>query len=266
MPALPQIYIYDTDYQLDRRMQLFPDLNRGVMEILQRVLARENPHVAQFMANNEHVLQNESTQDFEMRIEVPAQRDRRYDQPMGSEVAAILIGDGSECDGERNIVLRKREGGLQQVNQLDKYYDSLHYVLLFPYGHEGWSVEFEKQTGITMNEYYKYHLMDRPNRRVLQLAGRLAQEFVVDAYAKIEESRLKWFRHNQQKVRADLYQTVAERNEDGENAPGRLILLPPTCSGGPRYMQKLYQDAMAIVCKFGKPDLFITMTWQSQVA
>ncbi|CAG7724839.1 unnamed protein product, partial [Allacma fusca] len=30
--------------------------------------------------------------------------------------------------------------------------------------------------------------------------------------------------------------------------------------GSPRNMQQLYQDAMAIVLKYGKPDLFMTMT------
>lgn len=258
--SFAQIYIYDTDYQTDRRMQLYPDLDRGIMQTLQSVLARDNPHVRQFISNNEHELEHEATQDFELRIGAPARRDRRYDRPTGSEVAALLIGDGSDSDCNRDIVLRKRQGGLQTVNQLFKFYDSLHYVLLFPYGQEGWSLDFHERTNITMSQYYRYHLMVRPNHRVLQLAGRLTQEFVVDAWAKIEESRLKWCRYNQGQLRADLYQRVASQAADGDRAPGRLIVLPATFTGGPRYMMRLYQDAMAIVRKLGKPDLFITMT------
>lgn len=45
-----------------------------------------------------------------------------------------------------------------------------------------------------------------------------------------------------------------------------MAILPPSCTGGPRYMTSLYQDVMAIVRKLGKPGLFITMTcnpkWQ----
>lgn len=41
---------------------------------------------------------------------------------------------------------------------------------------------------------------------------------------------------------------------------GRFYVLPSTFVGGPRFMTQLYQDAMAIVRKYGKPDLFITMT------
>lgn len=42
--------------------------------------------------------------------------------------------------------------------------------------------------------------------------------------------------------------------------PGRMIILPSTFNGSPRAMQQNYQDAMAIVSKFGKPDLFLTFT------
>jgi len=41
---------------------------------------------------------------------------------------------------------------------------------------------------------------------------------------------------------------------------GRRIILPSSFAGGPRQMYQLYQDAMAIVSRFGKPDLFVTFT------
>ena len=41
---------------------------------------------------------------------------------------------------------------------------------------------------------------------------------------------------------------------------GKVIILLSTFIGSPRNMLQLYQDAMAIVRKYGKPDLFITMT------
>ncbi|CAF3519708.1 unnamed protein product [Rotaria sp. Silwood1] len=42
--------------------------------------------------------------------------------------------------------------------------------------------------------------------------------------------------------------------------PGRVIILSSSFQGTPRAMQQNYQDAMAIVRKYGKPDLFITFT------
>lgn len=41
---------------------------------------------------------------------------------------------------------------------------------------------------------------------------------------------------------------------------GKMLILPSSFVGGPRYMLNLFQDAMAIVRNFGKPDLFITIT------
>ena len=42
---------------------------------------------------------------------------------------------------------------------------------------------------------------------------------------------------------------------------GKRIILPSTFNGSPRHMNKLFQNAMALIRKFGKPDLFITFTF-----
>jgi hypothetical protein len=49
-----------------------------------------------------------------------------------------------------------------------------------------------------------------------------------------------------------------ERNENVE--PGVPIILPSSFTGSPRNMHQYFQDAMSIVAKYGKPDLFITYT------
>ena len=41
---------------------------------------------------------------------------------------------------------------------------------------------------------------------------------------------------------------------------GKKVILPSTFIGGPRFIAQLYQDAMNLVRRFGKPDLFITFT------
>ncbi len=50
--------------------------------------------------------------------------------------------------------------------------------------------------------------------------------------------------------------------QDGANNTnfGRMVVFPATFAGSPRHMNQLYQDSMALVRKFRKPDLFITMT------
>lgn len=41
---------------------------------------------------------------------------------------------------------------------------------------------------------------------------------------------------------------------------GNIFVLASTFIGSPRHMQLLYQDTMATVRKYGRPDLFATMT------
>lgn len=41
---------------------------------------------------------------------------------------------------------------------------------------------------------------------------------------------------------------------------GKIVILPSSFRGSPRAMQQNYQDAMALVTNFGKPDLFFTFT------
>jgi hypothetical protein len=57
----------------------------------------------------------------------------------------------------------------------------------------------------------------------------------------------------------------AQNNGDINDA-GKTIVLPPTITGSPRWYVERYQDAMAIVRNAGKPDLFITMTCNSNWA
>ncbi|KAG9319383.1 hypothetical protein KVV02_002733 [Mortierella alpina] len=120
---------------------------------------------------------------------------------------------------------------------------------------------------VTARAYYAYRLQVRPvsdtdARCYFWLFGRLSQQYVVDQYAKIEAGRLFYIKNNQKKLRVDLYKGIMDAiNRDrGANETGRLVVLPSSFAGGPRYMNALYQDAMTIVRYYGKPDLFITFT------
>ena len=41
---------------------------------------------------------------------------------------------------------------------------------------------------------------------------------------------------------------------------GKMVVLPSTFTGGPRYMHERAQDTITYVRHFGRPDLFITFT------
>ncbi|XP_021761819.1 uncharacterized protein LOC110726658 [Chenopodium quinoa] len=115
---------------------------------------------------------------------------------------------------------------------------------------------------ISAREYYAYKLQIRPNNMLLR-AGRCFQQYIVDMYVKIENTRLDYFRNNQESIRVDLYKGILDSLDSGETLGynvGRRVILPPTYIGGPRDMKKRYLNAMALVHRFGKPDLFVTIT------
>ena len=89
------------------------------------------------------------------------------------------------------------------------------------------------------------------------------QEYVAISFAKAEQQRLNYVEMNQTKLRSDLYQNVADHmlraDVDGKEL-GRQVLLPATHSRSPRDMHSKFQDCMAVCRRFGKIDLFLTMT------
>ena len=117
---------------------------------------------------------------------------------------------------------------------------------------------------VSCRQYYCYKLQMRDSENpVLLLAGRLLQQFAVDMYIKLETTRLDYYRRRQSHIRSELYQGIVDAVTAGEtrgNQVGRRIVLPASFVGGPRDMRRRYLDAMALVQRFGKPDLFITMT------
>ena len=117
---------------------------------------------------------------------------------------------------------------------------------------------------MSVRDYYCYKFQMRPGIfNPIFFGKRLFQQFAVDTYIKIESSHLDYIRNNQQELRADLYQGLVDSLHAGEgraDSVGKRTVLSTTFIGGPRDMRRRYMDAMALVRKYGKPDIFLTMT------
>jgi len=95
----------------------------------------------------------------------------------------------------------------------------------------------------------------------------LRHQYIVDAYAAIEQSRLKYLRLNKKKFRADLYQGLQDAIAACDNnatAIEHRIILPSSFTVGPRHMVQNYQDAIAICIWAHCPDAFVTFTCNPQ--
>ena len=89
------------------------------------------------------------------------------------------------------------------------------------------------------------------------------QQFIRDGYAKYESERLHFLRIEQDHLRADITKISRKPYSIKMKTLGNVgqkVILPPTFCGVPRYMFERQQDAMAYLRKFGRPDLFITVT------
>ena len=252
------------------------------MRILQEILLSHHQY-AHIYRHAYNILQHyDSNNDAFIRLRVaPGHDRRRYNLPTADEVAVILPGvDGGDTNlSQRDIILHTRMGGLQIINDLHPAYVPLYYVLLFPYGENGWHSALKLRSPddghtvakrLTQTRYVAYRLQVRENEYSLLLrGGRLLQRFMVDMFASIDQNRLHWFRLNQPSIRACLYSGLEDAAAQGDDdvdlhTLGQRFILPSSYIGGPRHMQQRFQDSMAIARYFRQVDIFLTVTTNPQ--
>ncbi|XP_071720143.1 uncharacterized protein [Rutidosis leptorrhynchoides] len=212
-----------------------------------------------------------------IRIKLIGSRDtngRTYNLPTANEVAALIIGDIDGTYDKRDIILEHRKKGSRRISELHTSYLALQYPLLFPYAEDGYrvnilhrGVEIDDITGhakLTLREFFAYRLQMRVGETSLILMSRaLLQQFIVDVYTMVENTRLNYIRNNQKAFRIEQISNLLEAQDSGNedvSVLGNRIMLPSSFTGGARYMYANYMDAMAIVRAYGSPDLFITLT------
>ncbi|XP_057434626.1 uncharacterized protein LOC130727495 [Lotus japonicus] len=196
-----------------------------------------------------------------------------------TEVAALIVGDIGKTDFGRDVVVKMNDGGLSNIHETHTAFIPLQYPILFPYGEDGFREDIPisemfrnmgsyKRWRVSLRQFISFRLQERYNEYGnIVYAKRLFQQFVVDAYTMIEANRLSYIRRNQNVIRADYLNGVAEAIEKGETYPtsvGKRIIWPPSFTDGRRYKFNNCQDAMSICKKFGYPYLFITTTCNSQ--
>ncbi|XP_021995534.1 uncharacterized protein LOC110892691 [Helianthus annuus] len=244
------------------------------IEGLEDMLDSCNPLVQSFRMVRDCFQENEF-QDVCLKLIGTRDKDGRvHNLPTASKIAALINGDFDGAFDKRDIVLRKKSGGLQRISELHPSYLALQYPLIFPYAEDGYRVGIKHRgiaidnevlrTNLTIREFFCYKIQDRHNQfSLLVNAKKLFQQFLVDGYTMIESARLNYIRTQQPKLRAQSLKNLNATVESGENnasSCGKPILLPSSFTGGSRYMMQKYLDAMAICKSVGYPDLFITVT------
>jgi hypothetical protein len=255
-----QLYIHDTSNELHNRQAAFTSetMQDVILENLQDMLHQYNPYAVAFRNVSALLRETPGVTQLTMRIVTSRTKDlRTYNTPTADEVAAILIGDGSENAARRDIVLRTSSGGLQYINELHPSYMPLQYPLLFPRGEDGSHPNIPKSNGtfvpganntengkVTQAEFFGFRMQSRTGEsQSLLRGGRLLLQYIVDTWASLEQNRLQYLRHNQAKLRAEVYQGVRDAANVGDHDVamlGRRIVLPSSFQGGPRLMMQNY--------------------------
>uniref|UniRef100_K3YL66 ATP-dependent DNA helicase n=3 Tax=Setaria italica TaxID=4555 RepID=K3YL66_SETIT len=290
-PKHLELYFYDDDPTLEHRYRYcrkeMYEQDKHVLLIITNTL-RNNPYSEQFRTLG----QEENLEEYRVMLNLDQRLDQRtYNAPITSEVAAIWV-EGNERRNtfDRNVILHGNNNEIQGIRSYAGCYDPLSYPLFFPRGELGWHADIPKvgittedvkkaranqnnknndpdssgRLWVTMREYYCYKFHVRPNIfNPILYGGRLFQQFAVDTYIKIESSRLDFIWNHQKEIRADLYQGLLDSihaGQDRGDAVGKRTVLSSSFIGGPRDKMRRYLDAMDLVRKYGKPDIFLTMT------
>ncbi|KAF2365688.1 Phoxous domain [Trinorchestia longiramus] len=273
-----QLYILETNEAIQTRANAHENAN-CLVSVFQKIneAMNNNPYAAAYynmwaieqQEQERTVIENMPPRQVTMQF-IPGSDRRRYNNPTGNEIAAIFVGDDGAPPMYRDIVLYPIGLQRHRIAYISCHLDPMVYSLLFANGEPGWHINMphveQRQTcvrnKVTMQEFYSYRLVIRDDFSALHRAGKLLQQYIVDAYVKVEGCLLNFIKNNQAQLRVALYLGLMDHldRQNDNQQPDVPVIFSSIFTGSPRNMQQAYQDAMAVLCKFGKPDIFLTYT------
>lgn len=103
-----------------------------------------NPYLQDFR----HIVELEDTALFNASVVInpeakPTDEHRRLHNRNLHEVAVLV----DENANSKDLVVNLRGGGLMEVKDTHRSYNALHFILLLPYGTDGWTVNDKQRFG-----------------------------------------------------------------------------------------------------------------------
>ena len=268
------------------QLKFFEKIKKLLIETIRNHLKEENEFFTSMsqMKDIYDLLPEEGKRDYKLAIldyQKPRSPARTHNAPQSVEVSALMKYDPMDPtkDFKRAIVVYPKGHQLTTIYYTHASYLPLSYPLFHMKGEHGWHTQLYSEIGgsrseqstkrnhITIMEYASYilHIRDKINqplqKDIVLNGGKLTQQYILDLFICMESDRLSYLRRNQYKLKASSYKNLVSAiaaNEEREE--GMFNVLPSSYIGGPRWFHEEYQDAMARVRAFHKPDLFITFT------
>ena len=237
-------FLYDSHGRNEaaERLQVPPDL----VEATRRMLEERNP----FLRSVRSAIETTEEQSYSIHLD---------QDPAGGEVAALISAHNLAEVRGRKIVVRNRNTNREDfVDLLSPSYEPLQYPVLFPCGTAGWSVQNPQR--LSQINWYKSRLLQEPR---FKLFGRLACEYLVDMYSRVEEQRLQFLHQGRQ----EQYSRVRNFRDPHVQAaavdpsiPTLENSIPASFLGSREWSSKQVADSLALAREYGKPSLFVTVT------
>lgn len=255
-PVHAQMYFYSAQEQDDLRKRVLSNLNKPLLTQIRLILERHNPYVQKF----KQIGTGEHGRHEDYKLIFHHFDDKIYNAPSVNEIGAIQ--DTNTAHQKLDVVMEARsDGKLHYVDDLSSCYDSIQYLLLHPYGQQGWTSTLP----MTCRQFYAFHAFARQrnkNNNPLTLFGPLVQQYWVDMGMKLERLRLKYITLHKDKFRVADKPTVDSAINNNNDVAG--VKLPSSVTGAPRYFHEKLKDAIKICEKHGGPHVFITITCNPQ--
>ena len=235
---------------------------------LEAALRKCNPFIRDFVSICKQPIGEEFKFVIDAEKRPEGEHARRYNAPTGLQEVSVFL-QNYEGQSTRHIFIKKTGGtGLTSIPQDHRSFDCLHYLLLFPSGHNGWTPQIENlienspHKRITLREFYAFHLHQRVGSQCSLLqAARLFQEYCCMGYARIRHNTLHYAATHQKTMRCDTYDSVRKHVASNNTSEvGTPTVLPSSFTGSPRQMIQKFQDASQVCIKKGSPDVFMTVT------
>ena len=142
-PTGIQLYFYDQEEELSKRLDASPRLRDSTLKLLMGIL-EQNPYTKVFKSLRE--LPNLDDHSIFLNSN-PGLDQRLYNMPTSSEVAAIWTETDNEAlDKGAHIQVYTHANTSHRIQHYFACYDSLQYPLLFPRGEAGWHYGIPRNT------------------------------------------------------------------------------------------------------------------------
>ncbi|PWA90990.1 helitron helicase-like domain-containing protein [Artemisia annua] len=183
-PRFLQLYIYDTQHEVENRLSHFPAHQRHQLDIeiirgLIHFLDANNALVQLFRTARDKLVVGDVV-EFKVHV-FGVVGQRQYELPTSDSIRAIVYDSGSGTKSDFDFIVEKHSRDPERVNKLHPSYMAFQFPLLFIHGEDEYHLGL-KLTDTTasdstvdkkmsMNVYYAYQLHDRLNHYSLLIHG-----------------------------------------------------------------------------------------------